>query len=53
MSEIVHYCAELEGNIQELPREPAEEPVVGRFHPDTHKLHHRESFSEYVTAPEL
>ena len=53
MCEMVHYCAELEGNIQDLPRDPAAQPAVGRFHPDAHKLHHRDSFSEYVTAGEL
>ena len=53
--ELVHYAAELEGNVEELPRTPAEQQqhAVGRFHPDAYKLHHRDSFSEYVTPQEL
>ena len=51
--EVLSYCDQLDGQTAEPVTDQQRQEVVGRFHPESVRLHHRVSFSEYVTADEL
>ena len=53
ISEVLSYCDQLDGQIETPVAQHQQVEDVGRFHPESYRLHHRDSFSEYVTEDEL